>query len=185
MQTHFFPAAARASRCIYCSLRSLRCSLGFAATFVGSGETIKRCSAISSCRSAARTSRTRQVRRRSRRNNVSVAPLTLLAPLAEAGAGEPLPSSLARRRRRVCSLARPGQRRASLAHHGGVRFPTLASGRSHEDLVRSASAAMIASRCSPYLSAFVGPRPCTLTSSPLVRGRASAMAISVASVNTQ
>src|SRR5215218_9011931 len=39
-----------------CSLRSLRCSL-VAAVFVGSGGTEKRCSAISSCRSAARTSR--------------------------------------------------------------------------------------------------------------------------------
>jgi hypothetical protein len=56
----------------------------------------------------------------------------------------------------------------------------------YEDaLVRLASASMIASRCSPYRSAFVGPRPCTLISSPTLRGRASAMAISVASVNTQ
>src|SRR5688572_13270340 len=39
-----------------CSLRSLRCSL-VAAVFVGSGGTEKRRSAISSCRSAARTSR--------------------------------------------------------------------------------------------------------------------------------
>ena len=29
--------------------------------------------------------------------------------------------------KRVCSLARPGQRRASLAQHGGARFPTLAA----------------------------------------------------------
>jgi hypothetical protein len=39
-------------------------------------------------------------------------PNTLLAPFAEAGARWPLPSSLA-------SLACPGQRRASLAQHGG------------------------------------------------------------------
>jgi hypothetical protein len=57
---------------------------------------------------------------------------------------------------------------------------------SHEDdLVRSASAAMIASTCSPYLSTFVGPRPWTFTSSLTLRGRASAIAISVASVKTQ
>ena len=37
-----------------CSLRSLRCSLG-CAVFVGADETEKRCSAISSCRSAPRT----------------------------------------------------------------------------------------------------------------------------------
>src|SRR5215217_143286 len=49
----FFEAA----RALFdCSLRSLRCSL-VAAVFVGSGGTEKRCSAISSCRSAARTSR--------------------------------------------------------------------------------------------------------------------------------
>jgi hypothetical protein len=54
-----------------------------------------------------------------------------------------------------------------------------------DDLVRSASVAMIASRCSPYLSAFVGPRPCTLISSLTLLVHASAMAISVASVNTQ
>jgi hypothetical protein len=45
-------------------------------------------------------------------------PFVLLAPLAEAGAHEPLPSS----------LARPGQRRASLAPCGGARF---ADARSH------------------------------------------------------
>jgi hypothetical protein len=39
----------------------------------------------------------------------------LLAPLAEAGACEP------------CSLTCPGQRRASLAQHGGARFPMLAA----------------------------------------------------------
>ena len=67
-----------------------------------------------------------------------------------------------------------------------ARWLSTRRDRRHEDdLVRSASAAMIASRCSPYLSAFVGPRPCTLTSSPTLRGRASAMAISVASVKTQ
>jgi hypothetical protein len=49
-----------------------------------------------------------------------LSPSTLLAPLAEAGARWPLPSSLA-------SLARPGQRRASLAQHGGARLPTLAA----------------------------------------------------------
>ena len=50
-----------------------------------------------------------------------LAPYTLLASLAEAGAGEPLPSSLAADEKRVCSLDRPGQRRASLAQHGGAR----------------------------------------------------------------
>jgi hypothetical protein len=37
-----------------------------------------------------------------------------------------LPHSLAAEKR-VCSLARPGQRRASLAHHAGARYPTLAA----------------------------------------------------------
>jgi hypothetical protein len=74
--------------------------------------------------------------RRSQRKNAS-APLPvycslrslciLLAPLAEAGAwSRCLPHSLADERR-VCSLDRPGQRRASLAQHGGARFPTLAA----------------------------------------------------------
>jgi hypothetical protein len=39
-----------------------------------------------------------------------------------------LPRSLADKRR-VCSLDRPGQRRASLAPCGGARFPTLAAAR--------------------------------------------------------
>jgi hypothetical protein len=50
-----------------------------------------------------------------------LAPHKLLASLAEAGAAEPLPSSLAADGRRVCPLDRPGQRRASLAQHGGAR----------------------------------------------------------------
>ncbi len=54
-------------------------------------------------------------------------PYTLLAPLAQAAACEPLPSSLLADERRVCSLDRPGQRRASLAPCGGARFPTLAA----------------------------------------------------------
>src|SRR5512132_1190265 len=37
-----------------------------------------------------------------------------------------LPRSLADEKH-VCSLPRPGQRRASLAQHGGARFPTLAA----------------------------------------------------------
>ena len=37
-----------------------------------------------------------------------------------------LPHSLADEKR-VCSLIRPGQRRASLAQHGGARLPTLAA----------------------------------------------------------
>jgi hypothetical protein len=53
-----------------------------------------------------------------RRKACLLALYPFLAPLAEAGAREPLPSSLA-------SLARPGQRRASMAQHGGARFPTL------------------------------------------------------------
>jgi hypothetical protein len=54
-----------------------------------------------------------------------------------------------------------------------------------DDFARSASVAMIAKTCSPYLSALVRPRPCTLIKSAMLRGRASAMAINVASVNTQ
>lgn len=77
------------------------------------------------------------------------------------------------RSRRLALVSRPGSGTAA-----GIW-------RHEDDLVRSASAAMIASRCSPYLSAFVGPRPCTLTRSLTLLGRASAMAISVASVKTQ
>jgi hypothetical protein len=61
----------------------------------------------------------RGVRRRrphSPTKSMSAALCALLVPLAEAGDCEPLPSSLA-------PLARPGQRRASLAPPVGARFP--------------------------------------------------------------
>jgi hypothetical protein len=57
--------------------------------------------------------------------------------------------------------------------------------RRSQVFVRSASVAMIAKTCSPYLSALVRPRPCTLIRSGMLWGRASAMAMSVASVKTQ
>jgi hypothetical protein len=56
-----------------------------------------------------------------RRKPCLLTPYTLLAQLAEAGACWPLPSSLACDEKRVCLLARPGQRRASPAQHGGAR----------------------------------------------------------------
>jgi hypothetical protein len=50
----------------YLIARSAPCHVRWvAAVFVGADGTEKRCSAISSCRSAARTSRIRQLRRRS------------------------------------------------------------------------------------------------------------------------
>ena len=94
-----------------------------AAVFVGSGGTEKRCSAISSCRSAARTSRIRPRRRRSQRKERlrSLHSHCSLRSLRLALDSRCLPHSLAG------SLARPGQRRASLAPCGGARFPTLAA----------------------------------------------------------
>jgi hypothetical protein len=67
----------------------------------------------------------RHRRRRLQRKTPLLAPCTLLAPLAVAGAFGPLPSSSLADKRRVCSLDRLGQRRASLAPFGGARFPTL------------------------------------------------------------
>jgi hypothetical protein len=126
------------SRIALClTARFARCDVRLvAAVFVGSDGTEKRCSVISSCRSAARTSRIRRRRRPSqRKERLRSLPRALLAPLAEAGAREPRPSSLPRRQK-ACLLA-PGQRRASLAPCDGARFPTLA-----------ARPAFLAERCS-------------------------------------
>ena len=63
-----------------------------------------------------------------------------LAPLAEAGAHEPLPSSLASQtKEHVCSLTRPGQRRASLAPCGGARFADARSNVAAPSLTRRRS----------------------------------------------
>ena len=73
-----------------------------AAVFVGDDVTEKRCSIISSCRSAARTSGIRRLRPRSQRKSASAHPSVHCSlPLAEAGACQLLPSSLARRRKSV------------------------------------------------------------------------------------
>jgi hypothetical protein len=88
----------------------------------------KHCSAISSCRSAARTSRIRRRRRRSQSKERLCSILTYcsLRSLRLALVSRCLPRSLADEER-VCSLVRPEQRRASLAPCGGARFPTLAA----------------------------------------------------------
>jgi hypothetical protein len=121
-----------------CSLRSLRCSL-VAAVFVGAYGTERRCSAISSCRSAARTSRIRRRRRRSQRKDASAPSISIARcrSLGPALVSRCLPPSLADERR-VCSLARPGQRRASLAPCDGARLPTLATRNAGDYPVRRA-----------------------------------------------
>ncbi len=104
--------------------RSARCDVRLvAAVFVGSGRTEKRCSAISSYRSAARTSRIRHVVVARRGKNASARSIShcSLRSLRLALDSRCLPHSLAG------LLARPGQRRASLAPCGGARFPTLAA----------------------------------------------------------
>jgi hypothetical protein len=74
-----------------------------------------------SAASGSEQSKQRKLRLRSLRRHCSLRSLGL------ALVSRCLPRSLADEER-VCSLARPGQRRASLAPCGGARFPTLAAG---------------------------------------------------------
>ena len=111
--------AARASRAVPIT-RSARCDVrSVAAVFVGADGTVKRCSVISSCRSAARTSRIRLLRRRSQRKNASARSVfhCSLRSLRLALVSRCLPHSL--RRRRTCLLARSS--RTAARQPGSVR----------------------------------------------------------------
>ena len=113
-----------------CSMaRSARCDVRWvAAVFVGADGPEKRCSAISSCRSAARTSRARialgrrLLRRQSPTKSMSAHSSVhcSLRSRRLALVSCCLPHSLADEKH-VCSLTRPGQQRASLAQHAGAR----------------------------------------------------------------
>ena len=106
--------------------RSARCDVrSVAAVFVGADETEERCSAISSCRSAGRTSGTRLLRRRSQRRNASAR-----SSSPRRGRDTDTRSSDAR-----SPVAASGAMPTLAAHvaesfhvSGGVRFATIADG---------------------------------------------------------
>jgi hypothetical protein len=105
---------ARFARC------DVRC---VAAVFIGADRTEKRCSVISSCRSAARTSRNPPTSSSlADENRVRWFPYVLLAALAEAGARQPLPSWLAFARSSRTAARQPGSARRRAITDAHARF---------------------------------------------------------------
>jgi len=121
-----------------CSLRSLRIALGIrllrrrsqtksvSAPSSSARRRAIRCSIARSARCGSRSESAYFVVAR-RPKACPLAPCMLLAPLAEAGACEPLPSSLARRRKGMSARSLVQDSVAPASQHGGARVHQLAS----------------------------------------------------------